>query len=188
MPYATQNPRSRSFVLPLVCAVLQLAIAPQIGLGNGRINFMLILAACIALRSGGRTGVIWGFLAGLFFDLSTTGPIGLMAAELTLCSWVLGRECRNRLSEDRSANLIAFGVADLLVSLGYSLAMLATGNASGFLATVFLRALPMAVLTFVFFLPFLHVLGRPQAGGGRLGGGGMSFGGAKGRHLTIRGL
>ena len=46
MPYATQNPRSRSFVLPLVCAVLQLAIAPQIGLGNGRINFMLILAAC----------------------------------------------------------------------------------------------------------------------------------------------
>ena len=77
-------------IVACVCALLQLAIVPNIGIANGRANLALVATACLALQIGGRTTVIFGFLAGLFFDLTTTGPVGLMAFELTLVGYLLG--------------------------------------------------------------------------------------------------
>lgn len=94
---SNKNKRSIGW-LALACLVLQLAVAPNFGIGNGRINFALIFSAVVALTIGGRTGVLCGFLAGFVFDLSTTGPVGLMALLLTVSSFQMGMECRNRLS------------------------------------------------------------------------------------------
>ena len=50
MQVTDRNARRRiTVILAVVCCVLQLALAPNVGIGNGRINFMLVLAACIAL-------------------------------------------------------------------------------------------------------------------------------------------
>ena len=168
MQVSDRNRESRSIaVLALVCAVLQLALAPNVGLGNGRANFALVFSACVALQSGGRRGVVAGFLAGLFFDLSTTGPIGLMAFCLSASSFALGLEERNRMAGD-----LASATAQFAVSLVYHLAMLLVGQADSLLDVLVFRTLPTAALTFVFFLPFdyyfsrVHVPSGPSLGGG----------------------
>ena len=80
MQVADRNREARTtVVLAVACLVLQLALAPNLALGNGRANFALVFAACVALTKGGQRAVISGFVAGLVFDLSTTGPVGLMA-------------------------------------------------------------------------------------------------------------
>lgn len=157
-------------VLGIVCLVFQLALAPNISLGNGHANFALVFAAVVALTTGGGTGVVCGFLAGLIFDLSSTGPIGLMAFLLTAMAYPLGMEVRDRLAEDAYMTYLPVAVACLIVSFVYNLAMLLVGEASSVLDLIVFRTLPTALLTFVAYIPFALVLGHTRrAGGKRLG-------------------
>ena len=157
-------------VLALVCAVLQLALAPNLALGNGRTNFALVFASCVALLCGGRTGVLAGFFSGLFFDLSTTGPIGLMAFCLSVSSYVLGLGGRDRMSGELGGSMGMVLGACFGVSVVYHLAMLLVGQADSIVDVLFLRALPSAVLTLVFFLPFAYYFSRLRSSGPSLGG------------------
>ncbi len=178
MQVADKNRDVRSIVLlAVLCAVLQLALAPNLGLGNGRANFALIFSACVSLGMGGRRGVLAGFAAGLFFDLSTTGPVGLMAFCLTVSSYLLGTECRNRMAGDFATPVALFSGAALGVSLVYHLAMLLVGQADSLLDVIVFRTLPTALLTIVFFLPFAYYSSRVRASGLNLGGGGHHFSG-----------
>ncbi len=176
MQVTDKNRDTRSTaLLALLCAVLQLALAPNVGLGNGHANFALVFTACVALSLGGRRGVICGFLAGLFFDLSTTGPIGLMAFCLTVTSYVLGLEGRNRMAGDLSASVGLFSVSALVVSFAYHLAMLLVGQASSLIDVLVFRTLPTAALSIVVFLPFAYYFARVRASGPSLGGQGGRF-------------
>ena len=171
MQVADKNREARSIVvLAVICAVAQLALAPNLGIGNGRANFALIFSACVALLVGGRKAVLAGFLAGLFFDLSSTGPVGLMSFCLTVSSYVLGLEERNRMAGDLGVAVALFAVADLGVGLVYHLAMLLVGEASSLLDVLVYRTLPTAALTFVFFLPFAYYFARVHVSGPNLGG------------------
>jgi rod shape-determining protein MreD len=152
------NRRRRSIGrLGLACLVLQLALAPNIGIADGRINFALVFAAYVALTTGGRTGVLCGFLGGLAFDLCTTGPFGLMTLLLTVGSFVLGMEDRNRIAEDLSGSITIFLIVSFIVTLIYHLAMFLVGQASSFYDVFVLRTLPTFGLTAVAFLPFALV-------------------------------
>lgn len=171
MQVANRNREVRTIIiLAVLCLVLQLAIAPNVALGSGRANFALIFTACVALISGGGTAVVGGFVSGLLFDLSSTGPIGLMAFCLTLMGYVLGVMLREQLAGDPVAILVHVGMCALVVSLAYHLAMLLVGATSSFVDTFVYRALPTALLTFVFFLPFAYVFGRMRARSTGLGG------------------
>lgn len=184
MLVADKNRDVRTFaLLAVVCAILQLALAPNLGLGNGRANFALILSGIVALLMGGRRAVVTGFAAGLFFDLSTTGPVGLMAFCLTVSSFVLGMEGRDRMAGDLAGSVTAFLAADVAVSLVYHLAMLLVGQADSIIDVVFLRTLPTALLTLVFFLPFAYYFSRVRASGPSLGSGR-----GRGGHFSTRGL
>ena len=152
--------RRTVILLCIVCVVLQLAFAHAIGLGNGHPNFMFVFAACVALIQGGTTGVVCGYAAGLFFDLTTTGPLGLMSLLLTICSFILGMNVRNVFVDDPRVALVEGALAALGVNLIYSIAMLIAGDASSIVDVVFFRALPTAVLTFVAYLPFAFFFSR----------------------------
>lgn len=170
-------------ILALICGVLQLSLAPNIGLGNGRANLALVFASLVALLMGGRRGVLAGFLAGLFFDLSTTGPIGLMAFCLTVSSYVLGIEGRDRMAGDFGVSVVMFACADLGVSLVYHLAMLLVGQADSLIDVLFLRTLPTALLSLIVFVPFAYYFARLRTTGAGLGGRD-----ARGGHFSTRGL
>ena len=120
--------------LAAICAVLQLALSPNLAIGNGHPNFALIFCACIALSRGGAQGVVGGFAAGLFFDLSSTGPIGLMALLLTIAAYALG-----------------------------SIAMLMVGSANSIIDAVIFRAVPTTFLSIVAFIPFAYFFSRVKA-------------------------
>lgn len=167
-------------VLAIVCAVLQLALAPNVGLGNGRANFALVFSSLVALLMGGARGVLAGFISGLFFDLSTTGPVGLMAFCLTVSSYLLGIEGRDRMAGDLAAPITLFAGASVVVSLVYHFAMLLVGQADSLVDVIFLRTLPTALLSLVFFLPFAYYFARLRSSGPSLRG--------RGGHFSTRGL
>ncbi len=182
------NNQTRRTVVTLagICMFVQLALVPQIGLANGRANLMLVFATSVALRYGGNYAVVCGFLAGLFFDLTTTGPIGLMAFELTLASYLLGRDGRNRFTEGPTACFGFFAAANGACALVYNLAMLFVGESRSFFGLVFLRALPTFLLTCVPFVVVYYFLA--------IRGGSSSFfvverrlNSARGHHLGTRG-
>ena len=177
--------RRGTLVLAIACAVLQLALAPNIGLGNGRANFALIFTVCVAFNVGGRKGVLAGFFAGLFFDLSTTGPVGLMAGLCAAAAYVMGQEGRNRMAGEFGASVAEVSIATLVVSLVDHLAMLMVGQSSSFLDVIILRTLPTAFLTIIAFLPFAWIYSRSTGGGPNLSMGGRRRGGS---HLSTRGL
>lgn len=167
MQVADRNRDARTLaVLAVVCLVLQLALAPNVGLGNGRANFALVFALCVALQQGGRRAVIAGFAAGLVFDLSTTGPVGLMAFCLTVSSYVMGLGGRDRMSGDLASAATSAAACIVAVSLAYHLAMFLVGQASSLIDVVVFRTLPTALLTFVAFLPFAYYFSRVRSSGG----------------------
>jgi rod shape-determining protein MreD len=187
MQVANKNrDRRGTLILAIVCAVCQLALAPNIGIGNGRANFALIFTACVAFNVGGRRGVLAGFFAGLFFDLSTTGPVGLMAGCCAAAAYLMGQEGRNRMAGEFGATVAEFSVATLVVSLIYHFAMLVVGQSSSLLDVLVLRTLPTALLTIIAFLPFAWFYSRSTGGGPSLSMGGRHRGG--GSHLSTRGL
>lgn len=121
-------------------------------------------AACYALIVGGRYGVVVGFVAGLVYDLSTTGPIGLMTLLLTVMSYVLGAEERNRFADGLPQSLATFGIAALAVEFAYHFVMLMMGQASSFADVLLVRTLPSFALTFVVFIPFGYFFTREALG------------------------
>ena len=190
MQVADRGREARStFVLAVVCLVLQLALAPNIALGAGHANFALIFSACVALQFGGTRGVVAGFVAGLLFDLSTTAPIGLMAFCLSVSSFALGLEQRNRMAGDLAATMTLFSGAALGVSLVYHLAMLLVGQASSIIDVIVFRTLPTTLLTIAFFVPFAYYYSRVRVTSQGLGGpGSLRSGTGRGTHFTRRGL
>ena len=159
MQVKDSNRNRREFaVLAVVCLVLQVAMAPNIGIGNGRANMALVFSGITALMVGGQTGVLCGFLAGLVFDLSTTGPIGLMAFLLTIGSFVVGSEVRNRLADGFRSSMTTFAAFAGVVTLFYHVAMLLVGEASNVFDGLFLRTIPTLVLTMLAFAPFAWYL------------------------------
>ena len=154
--------RRTLIILSLVCVFLHLAISPGIAISNGHPNFMLILAGSVALWLGGSTGVAFGFCSGLFFDLTTTGPVGLMAFLMCISSWLVGYSGRNRFAEGWAVPSLYFLAQNAAVSALYALAMILVGQASSPFETILYRAVPSIFLTSLFFLPFLLFLsGRP---------------------------
>lgn len=174
--------------LALICLVLQIAIAPNIAIGNGRANFGLVFAGVVALLMGGRIGVFAGFLAGLFFDLSTTGPIGLMAFLLTGGSFVVGIEARNRLADDFNGSLRIFAVLALVVSLLYHVTMLLVGDATSLIDVLALRTIPTTILTILAFVPFGYVISHATGTALTLGGKPSRSARSRGSHYDLDGV
>ena len=164
MQTVDKNTKKRlTVILTVICVLLQLVLAPNIPLLEGRINFMLILSALLAQLVGGRYGTIAGFLSGLFYDLCATSPLGLMALLLTVSSYVLGIEVRNKLNDDPSVSITQFSIAAAAVCGAYALALVMV-EGTGIIGALFIRALPSALATIVCYLPFVTILSKGRGG------------------------
>lgn len=171
MQVKDSNKYRRDFgTLAAICLFLQIAVAPNIAFGNGRANAALVFAGIASMLVGGQLGVLCGFLAGLVFDLSTTGPIGLMAFLLTVASFVMGMEARNRMADDFLGSVTAFAQMAGVVTLLYHVAMLLVGDATSLVDIVFLRTVPTLVLTVLLFVPFAYIISHETGNALNLGG------------------
>lgn len=184
----TNRSRRDLALLAVACLVLQVAFVPNVPLGNGRANAALVFSGVVSLLVGGQVGVFCGFLAGLVFDLSTTGPIGLMAFLLTIGSFVVGIEARNRFADDLRGSLSAFATLDLAVTLLYHVAMFLVGQANGLVDVVFLRTLPTFVLTMLLFAPFAWFISHTTSTALTLGGKPSKSARLRGSHYDLGNL
>ncbi|MDO4805666.1 MAG: rod shape-determining protein MreD [Coriobacteriales bacterium] len=168
--------KKNHIALALVCLLLQVMASPNIGMGNGRINFALIYAGVYALSVGGRRAVVAGFFAGLLYDALSTGPFGVMSSLLTILSFALGLEERNRFIDGFVPSLSAFGVGSLLVQLFYHITLSMLGDGASMVDIVLMRVLPAYAITFVCFLPFAYYEVRKGSGTRGKHAGGKSAG------------
>lgn len=153
-------------VLAVVCVVLQMALSPQISIGGGTVNFMLILTGAVALLSGSRAGCIAGFLAGALYDFTMPVPSGLMMLILTVTGFILGSGGRNRLAEQLDVALKLFAIAACAVNVAYAVALLLTGAQTDVLTAIFGHGLASIILDIIFALPVFYALARADMGQG----------------------
>lgn len=183
----THKSKKGTIALAVGCFLLQVMLSPNIGLENGSINFAVVFAGICALNTGGRKAVVCGFVAGLIYDLLTTGPMGLMAGLLTVFSFALGYESRNRFADGFVATLSTFGVGSLAVIVAYNLTMSFLGVTNSIYDLVVLHTLPSFAMTFVAFLPFAYVQVKKGAKGKWMGKSRKSSGLGAG-HYDVRDL
>ena len=166
----------QALTVGVVCVVAQLVLAPYLAIAGGHPNFMVVCALTVSLTGGGSPALLASFLAGLFFDLTSTTPVGLMALELTLASFILGFERRDRIMEEPIPAYRDACLAALAVELVYQLALMMVGQGAPLLDMVFLRWLPASFLDWLALVPFVFVLSRPRTDG-------LSLGGPKGKGI-----
>lgn len=180
--------RRTTVIAAVVCFVLQVSLAPHMGLGNGRVNFAMLFAGVYALYVGGRAGVVAGFASGLVFDLVATSPFGLMSALLTIMAYGLGREARNRFADGLVSSLSSFGIGALATTFAYHATMLLVGEQANLIDLLFMRTLPSFAITFVWFVPVAWYLVQRSAKGGGIGSGSKGAVGKRGSHYDVSGI
>lgn len=157
----------------IIAVLLQLALAPQVSLFSGRINFMLVLIATASVGGESRTMVYLGFFAGMLFDLTSAVPVGLMALLLTLSGYAVANMTRGIAPGVHMDALRMSGACIIAVNLIYGIAMFAMGVTSG-LPTALGVSLASSVLDIAVAAPFLALLSGGEQNRGFSARGGRS--------------
>lgn len=178
--------RRQIIVMAVVLGILQIAIVPNIGLGLGRANLCLVFVGCMCLGGDAQKAPILGFCAGLFYDLSTSGPIGLMALLLTLVGWLFSLISQTKVSDDLGPSIALFAPVAGIVNLIYAFALLFCNQLDGFVAAVFFHALPAFILDVLCFVIVGFLMGRSAGSSSGAGFGGARHG--RGGYSMKRGL
>lgn len=155
--------RKAVVIVCLVAAVLQLALAPQISLFGGKVNFMVVLALVMAPSCDTRSAVIAGFFAGLFSDLTSPVPVGLMPLLLTIACFGLSMASHGMgggLSRD---SLRLVGGAVFLVNLAYGIGLLLLGLEGSIVYALLVHGLASSVLDTLAAIPFLMFGVAPES-------------------------
>ncbi len=144
-------------IISIVALVLQIALAPQIEICGGRINFTLALAVLYALSGDTHRATVAGFLCGLAYDLTAAVPVGLMALLLTITgffgsSFFHGVQISLNTAAVRCAAIMIFAV-----NVVYGILLFFMGVQTDFFWAVFGHGVSTSVLTLLIALVFLFI-------------------------------
>jgi rod shape-determining protein MreD len=148
--------------------LLQSTILRQLPFLDGGVDLLLLAVLCWNLLDP-EQGLIWAFLAGLFADLFTGGPIGLTPIAFLAAGFLVGY-LHGRLRTDSPPILMAIALAGTVIAQLSLLAMLTVFGRSidpGFAFAYVI--LPTAFLNTVLSVPVylllrrLHRVSRPPA-------------------------
>lgn len=146
-------------VTGILCAVLQVGIAPHMAILNGHPNFALIFAGCAMATLPGTTSVLCAFFAGVFFDLVGAGPFGLMPFCLTLMNFLCSLNSAKRMGESWLESYRLFCVCAVCVEFTVLIGEAIAGDVLS-LSAVLTAFLPAVFWDCLCALPFFYVLGR----------------------------
>lgn len=167
MEFRNQGKTKHTFLATvLVALVLQAAIAPQISILGGRVNFMAVLAGVTALSGDSRKAVYTGFLAGLFYDFSAAVPVGVMTLLLSVGSYVLAQAAGTAMGGFSSLSVQMLATFVTIVSLLNGVILVIMGSEGSILIGIFGHGIASAVLTSLAGVLFLMFQGRGDSHGG----------------------
>lgn len=156
-----QKSGSSIIALVIICLILQAGLSSQISIAGGTINFMVIMTAVFAFQGDASKAVIAGFLCGLFFDLTSSTPIGLMSLLLTIGSFVLVHSSAVQGGSTTSSQALIVFVFALAIDVVFGLALFALGIQTNLLVALFGHGLATSILTALVSFPFVAVYGAP---------------------------
>lgn len=147
----------------VVAILLQAALAPQISLFGGTINFMLILAAVYAFSGNASRAVLAGFLCGLFYDLTASVPVGLMTLLLTIGSFVLANSSAAAIGASSQNTYRLVAVFCFAVCMVYGVALVIMGIQSDLVNSLLGHGLSTAILSALVSVPFFLASGTSDS-------------------------
>lgn len=156
-----QTGSSSSVALVIIAVVLQAGLSPQVSVGGGTFNFMIIVAALFAFRGEASKAVIAGFLSGLFFDLTSSTPVGLMSLLLTIGSFALVHSAPVQGGASNSAQVLTLFVFSLVLNIVFGLILLVMGIQTDIFVALFGHGLMTSILTALVSYPFVALFGAP---------------------------
>lgn len=77
-------------LLIVTTLIAQVAVAAQFPVFGVVVDLMALLAVCAGMVAGPQRGAVVGFWAGLLFDLSRDGRLGLAALAFTITAFAVG--------------------------------------------------------------------------------------------------
>lgn len=178
--------RRETIIVASILLLLQLSLVPNIGIGSGRANLALVFVCYYCMGGESSKAPIAGFCAGLLYDLSSNGPIGLMALILTLIAWGVSNSNQPKPVDDFGGSMAFFVPVACAVGLIYCTILMACGYEPSFLEAIFFHALPGVILDTVSFAILVAILVRVTTPTSRLGG--PRHGSSKGGLTMKRGL
>ncbi len=153
----TGRENKTSIILAVAALVLQIALAPQIEICGGRINFMLALAALFALSGDTHRATVAGFFCGLAYDLTAAVPVGLMSLLLTLAcfftsSFFNGVQAGINANAARCSALMIFAI-----NVVYGLLLFFMGVQTDLFWAIVGHGFSTTILTFLVSLAFFYI-------------------------------
>ena len=133
----------------VLAVLLQIILAPHIGLFGVVPNIIVAYTLVVAVTQPQSFGSVMPFVLGLFFDLFTGGPVGAMAFSLMVFSVLAARVFDTMNNDTLFMPLLVLGVGVLLVELSYGMFLLLFGYPAGLFEAIAYRVFPCFVYDLV---------------------------------------
>jgi rod shape-determining protein MreD len=122
----------KTAAIVFVAAILQSSWFDALSLGSGSASLLLVVVVSLALLRGSVVGAGAGFAAGLVFDISTYGQLGLTSLLLTLAGFWTGRYGETTGRDRVHAPFLSVAVITVLYELGALTVRFLIGEAAPF--------------------------------------------------------
>ena len=110
----------RTFILFVICFVLQTTVAQWLSIFGAGPDFVLIFIVAIAIKHGPAAGVLWGFLAGFTQDVyAPVEWLGANTISLTVLGFIVGQLEERFLTLNLPAKVGVLGFGFLLCDMIY---------------------------------------------------------------------
>jgi len=77
-------------VFMALLAALQVSVFSRLAVGSAVPQFVLLSVVAWSLARGPAEGIFWGFCGGVFYDLASSGPVGVSALAMMAVAAVAG--------------------------------------------------------------------------------------------------
>ena len=149
---------NRVAIAVIVCLLLQAGLSTQVNIVGGTFDFMFALTCYMAAQGDPSKAVVAGFFSGLYFDLTGSTPVGLMALVLTITAFVLVHSTGFTSSNGSSSQIPATFAYCAAVHAVYGVVLFAMGVQTNIFIAIFGHALSTAVLSTIVTVILMRVL------------------------------
>ena len=153
----------KTAAIVFAAAILQGSWFDALSLGSGSAGLLLVVVVSLALLRGSVLGASAGFAAGLLFDISTFGQLGLTSLLLTLAGFWTGRYGETTGRDRAHAPFLSVAVITVLYELGGLLVRFLIGEPAPF-GKLVLGTLPGELVLNLLLIAPVYVLCRRAVG------------------------
>ena len=137
--------RILTIVGAVLAVLLQIILAPHIGLFGVVPNIIIAYTLVVAVTQPSLFSSVMPFVLGLFFDLFTGGPVGAMAFSLTAFSMGAALFLGHMNNDTKFMSVVALALGLVLTELSYGVFLLLFGFNAGLIEAIAYRVVPCFV-------------------------------------------